>query len=143
MNMHYKNTLYNFLPLIFLLVTLALFSKVQAMMQSKLARKTSYTLLMKNNQLSSSPIPWSLLQKAEPPTKSDLECIESRQLEVKVSRIFAVEKDRCRYGHPRAFIRYPVTYPYGPRIDEKPRVSSGMLRLSCPHLVKVYNSLRF
>lgn len=68
-----------------------------------------------------------LLPNCAVPLVKDLICISERQLDHKVSDIFAIDKVGCRHGYPRAFIQYPV--------GEK-AMSSGMLRLSCPHLVK-------
>ena len=68
----------------------------------------------------------ALLGHSEAPSEEDLTCIGSRQVFGSTEGIFAVESSRCRHGFPRAFVRLPVTS----------KVSSGMLRLSCPFLVK-------
>ena len=60
------------------------------------------------------------------PTVSDMEVIESRQIGRPARGTFAVENARCKYGFPQAFVQYPVGKS----------ISSGMIRLSCPHLVK-------
>lgn len=60
------------------------------------------------------------------PTVSDMEVIEARQSGRPARGTFAVENTRCKYGFPQAFMQYPVGKS----------VSSGMIRLSCPHLVK-------
>lgn len=60
------------------------------------------------------------------PTESDLKCIGERQVFGNISGIFAVDSLKCKYGFPQAFVRYPFT----------PKISSGMIRLSCPLLVK-------
>jgi hypothetical protein len=57
--------------------------------------------------------------------------IERRQLGRRVAGLFAVEKVRCKHGYPRAFVSYPVS----------DGISSGMLRLSCPHLVKAIDEI--
>ena len=68
----------------------------------------------------------ALLPRSEPPSQEDLSCIGRRQVFGSTEGIFAVEAARCRHGFPRAFVRLPVTS----------KISSGMLRLSCPFLVK-------
>ena len=60
------------------------------------------------------------------PTVSDMEVIETRQVGRPARGTFAVENARCKYGFPQAFVQYPVGKS----------ISSGMIRLSCPHLVK-------
>jgi hypothetical protein len=60
------------------------------------------------------------------PLADDLRCIRDRQVFGAIDGIFAVESSRCKYSYPQAFIRFPVGT----------RISSGMLRLSCPLLVK-------
>lgn len=68
--------------------------------------------------------------------------IEQRQLDRPTDGIVAVEAAKCKYGKPRAFVRSPVTRR---DIAEKPSkaiaISSGMLRLSCPHLVKAIDEM--
>ena len=45
------------------------------------------------------------LPLSQSPTREDIICIETRQLDNSAPGIFAVEKQRCRYGKPRAFVR--------------------------------------
>lgn len=67
------------------------------------------------------------LLQAEIPSPSFRETIESRQLAVsKVTGLFAITKNKCKHGYPQAFVQYPIGGG----------ISSGMIRLSCPHLVK-------
>lgn len=68
-----------------------------------------------------------LLPNCTVPNDASLRCISERQLDHGVSDIFGVDKINCRHGHPRAFVQYPVGVK---------AMSSGMLRLSCPYLVK-------
>jgi len=66
------------------------------------------------------------LPLAVKPTPEDHRCIEERHLDHKVTGMYGVEGMRCKHGMPRAFIQFPVAG----------RISSGMIRLTCPHLVK-------
>jgi hypothetical protein len=66
------------------------------------------------------------LKSSCPPNPQDLNCIGNRQVFGDIEGIFAVAEPRCKHGFPQAFVRYPVGS----------RISSGMLRLSCPLLVK-------
>jgi len=68
----------------------------------------------------------SFLDNSVAPTPDDQRCIEERHLEHKVTGMYAVEGSRCRHGVPRAFMQFPVAG----------KISSGMVRLTCPHLVK-------
>jgi hypothetical protein len=65
------------------------------------------------------------------PTVSDMEVIESRQIGRPARGTFGVENARCKYGFPQAFVQYPVGRS----------ISSGMIRLSCPHLVKAVDEV--
>ena len=57
--------------------------------------------------------------------------IKNRQLAVtKISGLFAIPKNKCKHGFPQAFVQYPIGGG----------ISSGMVRLSCPHLVKHVDS---
>jgi len=67
-----------------------------------------------------------LLPTSKAPSSSDLQVIEERHLDHKVTGVYGVEAGLCKYNIPRAFIQYPCGG----------RISSGMIRLSCPHLVK-------
>jgi hypothetical protein len=69
------------------------------------------------------------LVRSVEPAPADLECISGRQLGSPVPGAFAVDRDKCRYGYSRAFVRLPVS-------DVTDECNSGMIRLSCPHLVK-------
>lgn len=60
------------------------------------------------------------------PENIDQQVIEQRQISRSSVGLFAVENTRCKYGFPQAYVQYPVGNG----------VSSGMIRLSCPHLVK-------
>ena len=60
------------------------------------------------------------------PTAVDLQVIEQRQIGRTATAMFGVENTRCKHGFPQAYVQYPVGGG----------VSSGMIRLSCPHLVK-------
>jgi hypothetical protein len=65
------------------------------------------------------------------PTLQDQQVIEQRQTGRPAHGIFGVENTRCKYGFPQAYAQYPVTRS----------ISSGMIRLSCPHLVKAVDEL--
>lgn len=65
------------------------------------------------------------------PTLEDVKIIEERQIGRPPHSIFAIEKSRCKYGFPQAFVQYPVSTA----------ISSGMIRLACPHLVKGIDTL--
>ena len=67
----------------------------------------------------------NFFKTSEVPRKEDVECIEARQLGQSADGIIAVST-RCKHGFPQAFVRYPVGRG----------MSSGMVRLSCPYLVK-------
>ena len=97
-----------------------------------------------------------LFPEATAYTEQDKLCIETRQLDRTVNGMWAVEKQRCKHGFPRAFVRSAITYPNKFYTDDakmktpgmlsseaadKIQVSSGMLRLSCPHLVKAIDEL--
>lgn len=71
------------------------------------------------------------LPKADPIDEKSLHCIVTRQTLVVTPDIFAVDKERCRYGFPRAFVRYPFSRTW----------QTGMVRLSCPHLVRAVDKL--
>lgn len=58
----------------------------------------------------------------------DRRVIEERQLGRVVPGLFSVSEARCKHGYPQAYVTYPVNNAGG--------ISSGMIRLSCPHLVK-------
>lgn len=60
------------------------------------------------------------------PTDEDRQVIEERQVNRAAVALFGVENARCKHGFPQAYVQYPVGGG----------VSSGMIRLSCPHLVK-------
>ena len=60
------------------------------------------------------------------PTVEDRRCIEERHLDHRVTGMYAVDSSRCKHGVPRAFMQFPVAG----------RISSGMIRLTCPYLVK-------
>ena len=60
------------------------------------------------------------------PSATDISCIGERQIFGDVEGIFGVSKSACKHHHPQAFVRYPVGS----------KISSGMLRLTCPLLVK-------
>ena len=62
------------------------------------------------------------------PTVTDRQVIEERQIGRSVPGLFAVANVRCRFGFSQAYVSYPVNSNNG--------ISSGMIRLSCPHLVK-------
>ena len=83
--------------------------------------------------------PSSLIRKYFPlgksPSPFELSCIAERQLEHDVHNVFAVDKLGCRHGFPRAMVMYPVR-----QIPIK-SVNSGMIRLTCPHLVKEIDKL--
>jgi hypothetical protein len=63
------------------------------------------------------------------PTDDDVKCIEERQVGHPLSEIIAVPKIKCKHGYVQAFVQHPINHAKG-------SVHSGMLRLSCPHLVK-------
>lgn len=66
--------------------------------------------------------------EAEVASEEDRLCIEERQHFGPVPRELLVDRKRCRYGFPQAMVLRPVN-PQG-------KLSSGSLRLTCPHLVK-------
>jgi len=63
--------------------------------------------------------------------EKSLHCIESRQRFSPTPDIFAIDKERCQYGFPRAYVRYPFSKTW----------QTGFIRLSCPHLVKAVDKL--
>ncbi len=67
------------------------------------------------------------------PNNDDILCIKDRQLESDhmMKDIFAVDKDKCKYGRPRAHLRHIISN----------QISSGIVRLTCPHLVKAIDKL--
>ena len=67
-----------------------------------------------------------LLPESEIINDKDLQIIAERQLDHSLSGVYAVESNRCKHGKVRAMIQYPCSG----------RVGSGMIRLTCPHLVK-------
>jgi len=75
----------------------------------------------------------------EPPSESDLEVLEKRQLGHKVSGVIGCGA-RCKHGFPQAFAYDPVTRaPWvvnGIVLPRKTKLESGLFRLSCPLLVK-------
>ena len=62
----------------------------------------------------------------------DVKVISERQLENSVFDVIGTEAGKCRYGHPRAFVRQPISAS---------TINSGFFRLSCPHLVKAVDKL--
>lgn len=75
--------------------------------------------------------------RSQPPSKEDINVIQNRQLAHPVYNVLAVEGEkeqggRCKYGFSRAFVMYPCGGD---------KVSSGMIRLACPHLVKFVDTL--
>ena len=105
-------------------------------------------------------LPSDLLRRLFPKgiayTEQDKVCIETRQLDRTINGMWAVEKQRCKYGFPRAFVRSAVTYPnklypddskvktsgmLSSEAGDKMQINSGMLRLSCPYLVKAVDEL--
>ena len=65
---------------------------------------------------------------ATPASPNHRTIIEERQLLRCVPGLFAVSPGLCRHGHPQVYVGLPH--------DSRGGMSSGMLRLSCPHLVK-------
>lgn len=88
-----------------------------------------------------------LLRTSENPTEADLISIQDRQLGHDLTNIFAVEKERCSYGFTRAFVVFVVVYCFEAlyyfQSQLVPDLQSGMLRLSCPHLVKSLDRFEF
>lgn len=69
------------------------------------------------------------------PTEADIACVAQRQLGHKVGDVIAVDNVRCKHGFTRAIVRFPV------QMHTKSTAHSGMLRLTCPHLVKEIDKL--
>ena len=65
------------------------------------------------------------------PSREDTQVIEQRQIMRTATSLFGVENSRCKHGFPQAYVQYPVGGG----------VSSGMIRLSCPHLVKAVDEM--
>ena len=65
------------------------------------------------------------------PTREDTQVIEQRQIMRTATSLFGVENSRCKHGFPQAYVQYPVGGG----------ISSGMIRLSCPHLVKAVDEM--
>ena len=61
------------------------------------------------------------------PTLQELECINERQF--KFFRPIAITTGICKYNFPQVLVQYPIN------IKENTAVT-GMIRLTCPHLVK-------
>jgi hypothetical protein len=86
----------------------------------------------------------SLIKKYFPngeiPAAVDLSCIADRQLGGpldnggSLDNVIAVDRVRCRHGFVRAMVRYPVG-------ENCEKMSSNMIRLTCPHLVKEIDAL--
>ena len=93
------------------------------------SRRTA-SQLNNNNIINFEDLRGKYLPLTEFPHNDDVKCIEQRQLESRCSGILAVDLSKCRHGKPRAFVRHPVGEV----------VSSGMIRLSCPHLVKAIDN---
>lgn len=66
--------------------------------------------------------------KSVKPSNEHLKCLEERQNN-KMSRPIAITTGLCKYGYPQASVQYPVDMSTG-------AAQSGMLRLTCPNLVK-------
>ena len=66
-------------------------------------------------------------KNGEHPTSDFKNCIEQRQLQHPVDNILFIDRMKCKHGFPQAFVQSAVN---------QTTVNSGMLRLSCPHLVK-------
>ena len=58
-----------------------------------------------------------------------LKCIEERQTGSRMKKSIAVSLGHCKYGFPQAVVRRPVDMENGV-------TQSGMVRLTCPHLVR-------
>ena len=65
------------------------------------------------------------------PTTEHRRVIEERQVDRPAVALFGVEDARCKHGFPQAYVQYPVGGG----------ISSGMIRLSCPHLVKAVDEM--
>lgn len=71
--------------------------------------------------------------QAEPASEEDMRCIEERQHFGPLHSEMLVNKQRCKHGFPQAIVLNPVN-----RVG---KISSGSLRLTCPHLVKAVDAL--
>lgn len=69
----------------------------------------------------------ALIGKYSSPTKENLTCLKDRQYQLTIPLV--VTTGRCRYGHPQVVVNSPVNI-------EKNMAFSGMIRLTCPHLIK-------
>ena len=69
--------------------------------------------------------------KADNIDEKSINCIESRQRFAATPDLFAVDKERCQYGFPRVYLRYPYSKTW----------QTGFIRLTCPHLVKAVDRL--
>lgn len=70
----------------------------------------------------------------EIPNATMIEVIEKRQIASRTPFVVANEKHGCKYGFTQAFLRQPVSGR--DNHNELGKLQSGMVRLSCPHLVK-------
>jgi hypothetical protein len=68
-----------------------------------------------------------LLGDHKPPTTQQLKCLNERQQQATTPLL--VSTGICRYGHPQVIVFPPVDL-------ENKRTFSGMIRLTCPHLIK-------
>lgn len=80
-----------------------------------------------NKLLSNKDKIYSILGLINEPTSKEIECINQRQF--KLYRPLAITKGLCKYNYPQVTIQYPVDI-------KSNKLASGMIRLTCPHLVK-------
>lgn len=105
------------------------------LMSSVPSPESSFTVSSSDGSMKSIEISKKVVKDHFPlsslPTLEDQKIIEQRQTGRPAHGIFAVENTRCKYGFPQAYSQYPVTRT----------ISSGMIRLGCPHLVKAIDEL--
>ena len=68
------------------------------------------------------------------PTNHQMKCIEERQHGNIIKRPIAVSTGVCKYGFPQVLVQHPVD-------GNSNTTQSGMLRLTCPHLVREIDAL--
>lgn len=73
-----------------------------------------------------------ILSDHSSPSTHHLKCLKERQYQSMTPLVSTTGK--CRYGYPQVTVNSPVHL-------EKKMASSGMIRLTCPHLVKEIDHL--
>ena len=84
----------------------------------------------------------TLFPNSIPVQSSDVQVLQRQTGQVNPSRaaIGVPKVCQCQHGFPQAFAMDPVP-PRSPSTKSKPRINSGLVKLTCPHLVRAIDAL--